>query len=213
MSTPNNHYELFNFTDPLEEAFETVIEAAIPDADVQMPRGTGAFNDIAFRIRFADGEATGHKARVELGQEADTAIKPHWVYDLFRGGIVEIQIDRHRWDAETIADNQPAADTADTTSRDVLSLLAGRVRYALRRTDAADLNAALLSPKISHIRPLGMVRNYDSETGIDSMVLRYEINYGIPDSIWPQVVLSEEGFLINEELSGPGDLGEALTAE
>lgn len=196
MSTPNNNYELFNFTDPIEEAFQSVIEAVIPDLDVQLSRGTTVSKDISCDIRFTDGAATGHVYRVEMGDEP---VETHSVYDLFEGGLVEIELRRVRYDAETVADNEPDSDQPDTTSRDVLSLLAGRVRFALRRTDAAALNAALLSPKISHIRPLPGSRFIDEELFQDVMVLRYQINYGIPSTIWPSVILTESGYYIETE--------------
>lgn len=195
--TPNNNYELFNFTDPIEAAFEAVIEASVSGLDVHLPRSTAPAADLEVRIRFADGAATGHVRQVEVGPEP---VEPHAVYDLYAGGLVEIDIIRHRWDAETV-------DATDTTSRDLLGELAGRIRFALRRVDAAGLNAALASPKVSHIRPLGGSRGEDEELGLDTLTLRYELNYGIPATIWPSVVLSEEGFYIQ------GEDGSILEAE
>lgn len=188
-------YELFNFTDPIEEAFETVIEAVVPEGAVQLPRSLTENPDVGMRILFSDGAATGHVHRVKMGEEP---VEEQTVYDMFTGGLIEIDIWRLRYDAETIADNAPTGEP-DTTARDLLSHYAARVRYALRRTDAKQLNAALTSPKITHIRPLGSTRVTDEDMGIDHIILRYELNYGIPATIWPSVLLTESGFYIKTE--------------
>ncbi len=187
----NTDYELFNFTDPIEEAFEAVIEAVIPEGAVQLPRSTTENLDVGMSIRFTDGAATGHTLRVEIGPEPVTA---HSIYDLYAGGTIEIDIWRHRYDPETIAAAEP-----DTTARDLLSHYASRVRYALCRTDAATLNAALVSPKLSHIRPLASQRFTDEEMVTDHYVLAYEINYGIPQSVLPNVLRTESGYYIRTE--------------
>jgi hypothetical protein len=192
MPTFATDYELFNFIDPIEAAVQAVVQAAVPDLAVRLPRDTGTHDDIDCYLAIEEGDATGHVARVAVGPDP---IEEHSVYDQFAGGRITLTLIRHRYDAETVA----SLDADDATARDTIGHYAGRLRHALRAADAKELNAALVSPKISYILPEATLREIDEETGADIYRIPWRINYGIPAEVLPRVILTEDGFRITTE--------------
>ena len=177
----SQEYYLFNFEDPVCEAVEAVISQ---NAIIQ--REQTERKDIAVAITFAPGGATGHVTHTPFG---DT------VFDHYSGGTLAIDIMRMRSDDEAVADTEPN----DTTSRDVLTLIASKIRDELRRTDAKDLNDQLASPKISYIIPLATKPEHDPEFNRDIVTLNYRLDVFIPREIWPKVILTESGLVIEDE--------------
>ena len=181
---PTNNYELFNFEDPICAAVRTLI-----GADAILQREETARDNIYVGVRLIAGTATDHVFKVPEGEK---------VYDTYAGAQLEITVSRRREDDEALP------DASDTTSRDPLTQRVAQIRHQLRhakttRADHLPINDELTSPKITHIQPGPGLAGFDVESYADYIVLTWRLDYHIPADIWPNVILTEEGYVLQSE--------------
>lgn len=184
-------YALFNFEDPIIDAVDSVCGlSSIKEREATVR------DDVFTTIRFSAGGATGQMIFTPYGDR---------IYNHFSGGQLQITVGRQRQDVETVdsLDGDVVAEQ-DTVSRDPLTHYVAKIRYALRQaminSEAPHaLNDVLTSPKITRIVPGPSINSHDPEMDMDEITLIYDVDYGIPNSVWPNVILTEEGLVLTTE--------------
>lgn len=193
-------YALFNFEDPICDAVSSHIESTVSGLTMTRERSTTELADIYADVRFAAGGATGQMMNNPFGDK---------IFSTYRGGELQITIGRYREDTEVVDDlDGSVAIDQDTTSRDTLTHYAARIRYALRQAmvnaqSPHALNDLLTSPKITQIIPGPTLPAHDPELNVDTLTLTWSVAYGIPNSVWPFVIETEDGLIIETEDGTP----------